>query len=553
MLITDKNEMAKYADGRRLWQGIPGIERSKNGRTFICFYSGKNGETFGNFALVMRSDDGREFGNAPIAVAYAGNRARCFDPVLWIDPLGRLWFIWNVQPQNEVRAVICDNPNTEELVWGEEFLIGYGVMMNKPTVLSTGEWLFPVSFWKPSMHSAYRYRTPDIPPKAYAVKTSDNGESFIRMGGADVKDRSFDEHMILELDNGVLAMYVRTTYGIGVAYSYDRGYTWSHGEDSGFGGPCSRFHIKRLRSGRVLLINHYKFTQRNNLTALLSEDGGKTFPFSLLLDGRNSVSYPDATECDDGYIYITYDRERGGAKTVEDAYRSAREILTAKITEEDIIKGELVSKESYLGNVANKLGELSSDTDLATIFEEDVTDAELASELMRNEPENVLPRLFDKYPLKCEVITENEAMALDSLLMKFTETGYSDVRLLEKIISAIRAPKGTKAVTQTITERVLGFVREHFREDLTVTEIAKAVNVSRYYMAHIFKKTTGVTVTEYRNAQRLTEAKRLLMQTDATVSEIAQACGFSTSAYLTETFTRSELIPPTEYRKLHKN
>ena len=545
--------MAEYGDDRRLWQGIPGIERSRGGKTFICFYSGKNGETFGNYALVMREIAGNGFGHTPIAVAYAGERARCFDPVLWTDPLGRLWFIWNVQPKNEVYASVCADPDAEEPVWSEEFFIGYGVIMNKPTVLTTGEWLFPVSVWKPAYHSAYRHALPHVPSKAYAVKTSDNGETFIRMGGSEIAERSFDEHMILELKNGVLAMYVRTSYGIGVSYSYDRGYTWSRGENSKLGGPCSRFHIRRLRSGRVLLINHLNYTGRNNLTAMLSEDDGKTYPYTLLLDGRNSVSYPDATECDDGYIYITYDRERGGAKTVESAYNSAREILIAKITEEDIIKGEVTSKDGYLAKIANKLGKLAPDADLTAIFNETVTDSELADELMLLEPKNILPKLFNKYPLNCENVTSTEAEILDGLLMRFTETGCSDRRLLEKIIFAIRSTSGEKPSASPIVDSVIAFVRDHLCEEITVTEIAKALNISLYYMAHIFKQNTGLTVTEYRNALRLTEAKRLLTETEMTVCEIAQNCGFCNAAYLTETFTRSELVPPTEYRKLHKN
>ena len=266
MLITDTTQMKNFGDDRRLWQGIPGIERTKGGKSFICFYSGKSGETFGNYALVMRSDNGADFGNEPIAVAYAEDSERCFDPVLWIDPTDRLWFIWNRQPQNQVWGAICDDPDAETLVWGEEFLIGKGVMMNKPTVLSSGEWLFPISLWLSRFMTAYREPNDGTPELAYAVQTADGGKTFTVLGGADVNDRCFDEHMIYEKEDGTLAMYVRTFYGIGVAYSADRGKTWSEGEDSGLGGPCSRFHIRRLRSGRTLLINHYNYDGRNNLT-----------------------------------------------------------------------------------------------------------------------------------------------------------------------------------------------------------------------------------------------------------------------------------------------
>ena len=82
------------------------------------------------------------------------------------------------------------------------------------------------------------------------------GKTFERIGGADVPKRSFDEHMVLELSDGVLAMYVRANYGIGVSYSYDRGRTWTKGIDSGLGGPCSRFFIRRFPTSQILTTSH---------------------------------------------------------------------------------------------------------------------------------------------------------------------------------------------------------------------------------------------------------------------------------------------------------
>jgi len=88
---------------------------------------------------------------------------------------------------------------------------------------------------------------------------------------------------------------------------------------------------------------------------MLSEDEGKTFPYKLLLDERE-VSYPDAKEADDGFIYVTYDRERGSyLSNMKEVMASAREILIAKITEEDIISGSLANTNSYLKRIASKL------------------------------------------------------------------------------------------------------------------------------------------------------------------------------------------------------
>ncbi len=169
--------------------------------------------------------------------------------------------------------------------------------------------------------------------------------------------------MIVEKKDGTLWMLVRTFDGIGESFSQDGGYTWSPGRKSHIDGPCSRFHIRRLKSGRLLMINHHNFEEklnkeevlnqgrnvikwkgRSHLTALLSEDDGKTWPYTLLLDERNEVSYPDATEASDGYIYVTYDWDRV----------KQREILMARFTEEDIIKGKCSSEGAFLKNLVNK-------------------------------------------------------------------------------------------------------------------------------------------------------------------------------------------------------
>lgn len=552
MLITDKEKLADYGTDRRIWQGIPGIACTKKGNVFVSLYSGMNGETFGNYALMLKGTSDGEFSDLPVAVAEKGKRARCFDPVLWIDPIDRLWFIWNIQPDNEVWGAICDHPDDDELSFGEEFLIGSGVMMNKPTVLTTGEWLFPIAQWLPEMHACYRNHETMGKPLSYVYKTSDNGKTFIKLGGADVRERSFDEHIVLELKNGVLQMFVRTRYGIGVSYSYDRGINWSQGEKSPLGGPCSRFFVGRLRSGRVLLINHVNFKGRNNLTALLSEDDGKTFPYSILLDGRNSVSYPDAMETENGYIYITYDRERGGGKkNLDEVYKNAREILMARITEKDIINGSLVSDGSYLAKTVNKLGRISDKVSVREIFGYGVSDKALAEELISGEKNDIIGKIFGKFPFDCVERENFDVKKFDKMIAQFEETGSNDVRLLERIIEFARNATEKPSVNQPTIERVKAYIEEHISEDFTISAVAKAINVSVYYLSHLFKELTGTTVTEYRNEFRLTRAKQLLIGSDKTIGDIAQECGFCSAAYFAEIFSRSECIAPTDYRRMH--
>ena len=236
-------------------------------------------------------------------------------------------------------------------------------MMNKPIVTSKGDWLFPTAIWCDTSGS--------VPTERHGLENEqfsnvyaslDEGRTIALRGHADIPHRSFDENMIVEKRDGSLWMLTRTFDGIGESFSTDGGYTWTPGRKSHIDGPCSRFHIRRLRSGRLLMINHYQFDQRidledimsqgnvkswkgrSHLTALLSEDDGQTWPYYLLLDERNEVSYPDAKEAADGMIYVCYDWERV----------TQREILMARFTEDDILQGHLSDKRSKLRVLVNK-------------------------------------------------------------------------------------------------------------------------------------------------------------------------------------------------------
>jgi len=253
--------------------------------------------------------------------------------------------------------------DADELVWSKPRRIANGIMMNKPLVTSKGEWLFPCAIWCDTSGS--------VPSERHGLEneqfsnvyaSTDCGKTITLRGHADIPGRSFDEHMLVEKKDGALWMLVRTFKGIGESFSTDGGYTWTPGRNSHIDGPCSRFFIRRLKSGRLLMINHYNFDQRidlddimnqgnvkswkgrSHLTAMLSEDDGETWPYTLLLDERNEVSYPDAKEADNGYIYVTYDWERV----------TQREILMARFTEDDILRGKILSPEGKLRVLVNK-------------------------------------------------------------------------------------------------------------------------------------------------------------------------------------------------------
>lgn len=557
MLITDPKRLRNYEPRCRLWQGIPGIVRTKGGRQFVAFYSGGTKEQLGNYCVLTYSDDGETWID-PAAAAVAGQAARCYDPCLWIDPLDRLWFFWAVMPDHAVWAAVCDDPDAPHLRFSRPFPVGRDVMMNKPIVLRSGEWLLPIAVWDSSIRHISVSDGEDRRPFVY--KSNDNGKTFLRLGGPVVQNRSFDEHMVLEMRDESLFLLTRTVGGLAESRSYDGGETWLPAVPSKLKGPSSRFHLCRLRSGRILLINHYKFSGRNNLTAMLSEDECRTWKGFLLLDERSGVSYPDAMETDDG-ILIAYDRGRGGYRhSLDEAYACPREILTAKVTEEDILAGKLVSPGSYLKKVVNKLG--LYDGPVKNPYEEwDRLDPkEYVARLTEiSDNRELVDRIFTDCGYRCMNISLENAALLDKKLDRLL-SGESDgdpqkrVFLIRSVVSILRGAliPGSTGDVNFVIDRLFELLQETLEENLSLDELAGRLHVSKYYLCHMFREKTGISIVRYRNARRISLAKELLMETDLPISDIAARTGFNTASYFIESFQKLEGLAPGKYRDLHR-
>ena len=341
---------------KRTWQGIPGLECTAKGRVFASWFTGGPKEPSpDNTVVLSHSDDGGNTFTQPVAIGLpTSDGTRCFDPTLWIDPKGRLWYIFNRgnkdSAKHDVWARICDDPDASPPVWGAEFRVGYDVpfafRMNKVTVLSTGEWLMPVTLAeKPVLAWSTGYNDQQTPTLHGVGISTDEGLTW-KLHGA-VKSRPWAlENMIVELKDGRLWMLIRTSSGVlWQSHSTDKGRNWSEGTASTIKSPGSRFFIRRVASGNLLLVNHHNFKGRSHLTAQVSTDDGATWNDGLLLDERGGVSYPDGVQDKDGLIWITYDRDRNGAG----------EILLAKFREEDVAAGKDVSRAVSLKQVISKL------------------------------------------------------------------------------------------------------------------------------------------------------------------------------------------------------
>jgi len=318
----------------RGFQGIPSLAIAPGGRLWATWYAGVTpAEDRNNYVVLATSGDGGDTWEEVLVVDPDGpGPVRSFDPELWIAPDGRLFWFWAQMDKGVhdtslgVWAVETREPDADRPAWSTPRRIGDGVMMCKPIVLSTGEWVLPVSRW----------RTHD--DSAEMIVSIDAGRTWSRRGACDVpvKDRQYDEHLFVERNDGLLWLLVRTNYGIGESVSTDRGATWSELVPSTLPHPSARFFVRRLASGNLLLVKHGPLaekTGRSHLTAFISTDDGRSWGGGLLLDERTGVSYPDGQQSADGTVRIIYDHSRTGD----------REILMASFQETDVAAGKPVS------------------------------------------------------------------------------------------------------------------------------------------------------------------------------------------------------------------
>jgi len=361
-VVVNAHTGPEYADSTRKFQGIPGIERTRKGRLWAVWYAGGEGEGPSNYVLLVTSgDDGRTW-SPPKFVIDPASFVRAYDPCLWIDPQGRMWLFWAQaagwwEGRGGVWAAVADNPDAETPTWSAPRRIANGVMMNKPTVVR-GRWLLPIGGWKNIRPNLREFKndwgpytveslTHDIGSEkgSNIFVSEDKGRSFRLLGQAQVPETQFDESMLVERRDRSLWLLVRTMYGIGQSFSRDGGKTWTPGEKY-MDHVVTRFFVRRLKSGRLLLVKHNPPAGRgrSHLTAYVSQDDGKIWSGGLLLDEREQVSYPDGVQAQNGTIYVIYDRER----------TRAREILMAVFREDDVLASRAESSRARLRVVVNK-------------------------------------------------------------------------------------------------------------------------------------------------------------------------------------------------------
>lgn len=162
------------------------------------------------------------------------------------------------------------------------------------------------------------------------------------------------------------------------------------------------------------------------------------------------------------------------------------------------------------------------------------------------------------------VLTPSEGAEISSCLrnilreMELKSAGYQDVcqafmeiliiRLMRSISLSAPTELHLPAVNRQCAS-VRRYIDLHFKEAITLDQLAEASHMNKYYLSHVFKRQYGVSPINYMIGRRLEESKFLLAETDLSVSQIAQLLGFSSPSYFSQMFSKSQSVTPREYRQ----
>ncbi len=145
--------------------------------------------------------------------------------------------------------------------------------------------------------------------------------------------------------------------------------------------------------------------------------------------------------------------------------------------------------------------------------------------------------------------------------MEMKQPGYEDIcqAFMEILIIRLMRSTGLSVPTEASAvsanrqcAAVRRYIDLHFKEALTLEQLAEEGHMNKYYLSHAFKREYGVSPINYMISRRIDESKYLLAETDLSLSQIAQLLGFSSLSYFSQVFHRTQSISPKEYRQSQK-
>jgi two-component system response regulator YesN len=115
------------------------------------------------------------------------------------------------------------------------------------------------------------------------------------------------------------------------------------------------------------------------------------------------------------------------------------------------------------------------------------------------------------------------------------------------LVSRVRSSRDFR--NTSLIEKAVRYMEENHPHELSLEDVARQVYLSPCYFSRLFKQVKGWSFSEYLTQIRIEEARRLLVNTDFQISEIASRVGYRDARYFSQVFKRNEGCTPITYRR----
>jgi YesN/AraC family two-component response regulator len=107
---------------------------------------------------------------------------------------------------------------------------------------------------------------------------------------------------------------------------------------------------------------------------------------------------------------------------------------------------------------------------------------------------------------------------------------------------------GQENAEPPVVTKAKAYIEQHQAENVRLSEVAKAVNMSSFYFCKVFRRATGINFTHYLARVRIEKSKNLLLNPNLRISEIAFEVGFQSLTHFNRVFKKLVGQSPTDYR-----
>ena len=122
-------------------------------------------------------------------------------------------------------------------------------------------------------------------------------------------------------------------------------------------------------------------------------------------------------------------------------------------------------------------------------------------------------------------------------------------RVLVYMKQFVEVLKASRPVYSEAVCKVIQYIEENYRENISLEELAKHVHMNKSYLSHLFKKETEKNIYTYLLDFRMEKAKKLLIETKQSVYQTGCLVGIPDSAYFSKVFKKNTGMTPLEFRK----